>query len=61
MRPTCVQADACVPCEVRYREARAVDVPRLVLDVSRLRQTIDFQPRDFRDAMDLYLCGLQQQ
>lgn len=47
--------------EVRYREARAVDVPRLVLDVSRLRQTIDFQPRDFRDAMDLYLCGLQQQ
>jgi hypothetical protein len=21
MRPTCVQADACVPCEVRYREA----------------------------------------
>lgn len=44
--------------EIRYREPRAVDVPRLVLDVSRLRETIDYQPRNLSDALALYLDGL---
>lgn len=47
------------PVNVRYLETRAVDVPHLVLDVSRLRETIDFQPRELRDALVLYLNGLQ--
>jgi UDP-glucose 4-epimerase len=47
------------PVEVHYREARAVDVPNLVLDVSRLQETIDFRPRNLRDALVLYLGGLQ--
>lgn len=48
------------PVEVRYLETRAVDVPRLVLDISRLRETIDFRPRNLHDALALYLDGLQQ-
>jgi UDP-glucose 4-epimerase len=44
--------------DVRFREARDVDAPRIVLDVSLLREMIDFRPRNLRDALDLYLDGL---
>lgn len=46
--------------EIRYRDPRNVDAPRLVLDVSRLQATIDFQPLDLRDALELYLERLQR-
>jgi UDP-glucose 4-epimerase len=44
---------------IQYREARSVDAPRLVLDISRLRATIAFQPSDLRTALALYLNQLE--
>lgn len=47
------------PMNIHYREARNVDVPRLVLDVSRLSKVIDFRPLGLREALVRYLNGLQ--
>lgn len=47
------------PMNIHYREARNVDVPRLVLDVSRLRKVIDFRPLGLREALVRYLNCLQ--
>lgn len=44
--------------DVQYRTARCVDVPRLVLDITRLRDIIDFEPLDLRSGLTLYLNGL---
>jgi len=46
--------------DIEYHKARDVDIPRLVLDISRLQATIAFQPRDLHDALTLYLDILQQ-
>ena len=46
--------------EIRYHPARAVDVPHMVLDISRLRQTIPFEPRTLREALTLYIDGLKK-
>jgi UDP-glucose 4-epimerase len=41
--------------EIRYSKSRNVDVPRLVLDITRLRTIINFDPLDLLDALELYL------
>lgn len=45
--------------DIRYREGRAVDVPRMVLDISRLRQVLPFEPLDLRRALSSYLNDLR--
>jgi len=42
---------------ITYRQGRSVDVPRLVLDISRLQAAIDFEPLDLRAGLSLYLKG----
>jgi UDP-glucose 4-epimerase len=46
--------------DIHYHKARDFDIPRLVLDISRLQATIEFRPRDLHDALKLYLDTLQQ-
>ena len=41
--------------EVHYRESRTVDVKRVVLDISRLRSTVPFEPLELRIAIERYL------
>lgn len=44
--------------KIIYRDPRSVDVPRIVLDISRLQNEIDFRPRSLRAGIESYYKGL---
>ena len=43
---------------VLYKDSRSVDVNRIVLDVTKLKSVIDFQPKSLSNGLHLYHEGL---
>lgn len=48
-----------ITADIRYREGRAVDVQRMVLNISKLRRAVPFEPLDLRQALSRYLDDLR--
>ena len=46
--------------DIRYQESRTVDIQSVVLDISRLRRTVPFEPLQLRQALDRYLKDLRR-
>jgi UDP-glucose 4-epimerase len=44
--------------KVIQKDSRSVDVSRIVLDVTKLKSVIDFQPKSLADGLNLYYGGL---
>ncbi|ALV08493.1 NAD-dependent epimerase/dehydratase family protein [Roseateles depolymerans] len=49
-----------ISADIRFREGRAVDVQRMVLNISKLRSVVPFEPLELREALSRYLDDLHR-
>lgn len=42
-----------------YKQGRAVDAPRIVLDISKIQSAVDFKPISLKDGIQNYMKGMR--